>query len=167
VADDGFSALKVIRDRPPSTILSDLDMPGMSGFELLSVVRRRFPEIRVIAMSASFSGREVPSGVAADAFYQKGNDLEDLLDVLQATPRGEQLCRNPNATAMPMWIPKNGHDPTGTPYVTVTCPECLRTFPQTLDESDFPIHETGCIYCASRVRYAIVQPEASYWNAVA
>jgi CheY-like chemotaxis protein len=35
-------------------------MPGMSGFELLSVVRRRFPSIRVIAMSSAFSGVDLP-----------------------------------------------------------------------------------------------------------
>ncbi|MGA8162717.1 MAG: response regulator, partial [Acidobacteriaceae bacterium] len=50
-APNGFSALNAIRDEIPDIILSDLFMPGMSGFELLSVVRRRFPSIRVVAMS--------------------------------------------------------------------------------------------------------------------
>jgi CheY-like chemotaxis protein len=71
-AQDGFSALVEIRKDVPDIILSDLNMPGMSGFELLSVVRRRFPSIRVIAMSGAFSGDEMPSGVDADAFYPKG-----------------------------------------------------------------------------------------------
>ena len=44
-AEDGFSALLEIRKQIPDMILSDLNMPGMSGFELLSVVRRRFPAI--------------------------------------------------------------------------------------------------------------------------
>jgi CheY-like chemotaxis protein len=30
-ASDGFSALALIRDRVPGVLLSDLDMPGMSG----------------------------------------------------------------------------------------------------------------------------------------
>jgi CheY-like chemotaxis protein len=51
---DGFSALFEIRQELPDIILSDLNMPGMSGFELLSVVRRRFPAIQVIAMSGGF-----------------------------------------------------------------------------------------------------------------
>ena len=41
-AEDGFSALAEIRNEIPNIILSDLNMPGMSGFEFLSVVRRRF-----------------------------------------------------------------------------------------------------------------------------
>ena len=63
-AEDGFSALIEIRKEIPDTILSDLNMPRMSGFEFLSVVRRRFPAIPVIAMSGAFSGDEVPSGVS-------------------------------------------------------------------------------------------------------
>ena len=53
-AEDGFSALAEIRKEVPDILLSDLNMPRMSGFELLSVVRRRFPSIRTIAMSGAF-----------------------------------------------------------------------------------------------------------------
>jgi CheY-like chemotaxis protein len=43
--EDGFSGLREIRRDIPDVIISDLEMPGMSGFEFLSVVRRRFPGI--------------------------------------------------------------------------------------------------------------------------
>src|SRR6185437_1194408 len=64
-AADGFAALEEIRKEVPDVLLSDLNMPGMSGFELLSVVRRRLPEIYVVAISAAFSGDTVPNGIAA------------------------------------------------------------------------------------------------------
>ena len=56
-AEDGSSALFEIRQEVPDIILSDLNMPRMSGCEFLSLVRRRFPAIRVIAMSGAFSRR--------------------------------------------------------------------------------------------------------------
>lgn len=57
---DGFSALTEIRREAPDLIISDLNMPRVFGFELLSVVRRRFPAIPVIAMSGAYSGDGVP-----------------------------------------------------------------------------------------------------------
>jgi CheY-like chemotaxis protein len=49
--EGGFSALAELRHQLPDILVSDLKMPDMSGLELLSVVRRRFPVIRTIAMS--------------------------------------------------------------------------------------------------------------------
>lgn len=44
-------------------------MPGMSGFELLSVIRRRFPHISTVAMSGAYAGNELRFGVIADGFF--------------------------------------------------------------------------------------------------
>ncbi|MBB6143786.1 CheY-like chemotaxis protein [Silvibacterium bohemicum] len=156
-AEDGFSALVEMRNELPDVLISDLNMPGMSGFEFLSVVRRRFPAIQVIAMSGAFSGDSVPLGVAADVFYEKGSNPGTLLETVQAMAQMERSSiQHPNTPA-PIWIPKNGHDPTGAEYVMVTCPECLRTFPQVLDDAAHPICETGCAHCCSLIHYAIVQ----------
>ena len=78
LAVGGVSALLEIEREIPDILLSDLHMPGMSGFELLIVVRQRYPTIHTIAMSGAFSGNEVPSGVAADAYYNKGSSLGAL-----------------------------------------------------------------------------------------
>jgi CheY-like chemotaxis protein len=157
-AEDGFSALDQIRMEMPDILLSDLNMPGMSGFELLSVVRRRFPAIQVIAMSGALSGEAVPAGIVADAFYEKGSSPGALVEIVRAMAQTDRSSvRHPSAPA-PIWIPKNGHDPAGEEYVLVTCPECLRTFPQVLGEAGRPIRETSCVHCFSRIHYAIVQP---------
>lgn len=81
-AEDGLSALLDIENAVPDVLLSDLNMPIMSGFDLLVEVRRRFPAIRVIAMSGAFSGVEIPNGVAADAFYEKGTNIASLLGIM-------------------------------------------------------------------------------------
>lgn len=157
-AEDGFSALAEIRREVPEIILSDLNMPGMSGFELLSVVRHRFPAIRVIAMSGAFSGDSVQPGVAADAFYEKASGLGSLLRIVEimAHPERESTPSHPRTLA-PAWIPKNGHDPNGEEYVTISCPDCLRTFPQVHGEAVGLIYRTECIYCGRLIHYAIIQ----------
>src|SRR2546423_1196617 len=76
----GFDALLQMKRVLPSIVISDLNMPQMSGFEFLSVVRRRFPKISVIAMSGAYhSGDAVPGGVIADAFYGKGQSSPEAL----------------------------------------------------------------------------------------
>ena len=47
-ANNGFDALLQLKRKLPAIVLSDLNMPQMSGFELLSVVRRRFPQIPLL-----------------------------------------------------------------------------------------------------------------------
>jgi CheY-like chemotaxis protein len=83
-AENGISALAEMRMEIPDMIISDLNMPGMSGFEFLSAVRCRFPAIPLIAMSGAFYGDEVPFGVAADAFYQKGDGVRSLLEIMES-----------------------------------------------------------------------------------
>jgi CheY-like chemotaxis protein len=82
-AEDGFRALSQLRKKLPDVVLSDLDMPGMSGFELLSVVRRRFPQISTVAMSGAYVGSELPFGVVADGFFAKGGQSKNLLRTIQ------------------------------------------------------------------------------------
>src|SRR3954447_13182362 len=53
-AQHGFEALLQLKRETPDVIISDLNMPQMSGFEFLSVVRRRFPEIPVVAVSGAY-----------------------------------------------------------------------------------------------------------------
>ena len=92
-AADGVSALAEITSRMPDVLVSDLNMPRMSGFELLSLVRRQFPEIPLIAMSGAFSGKQVPTGVSADAFYEKAAHPVFLVHLVNAMTGHRQARR--------------------------------------------------------------------------
>jgi CheY-like chemotaxis protein len=157
-AADGFSALLEIRQEAPDILVSDLNMPGMSGFELLSVVRRRYPAIKVIAMSGAFSGDEVPSGVAADSFYQKGSSIGSLLRIMESLPQSKRIPPRQPDPSEPIWIQSVAYDSSGKAHVTIACPECLRTFTQSLDDSACLLRETNCINCHYSIHYAILQP---------
>ena len=55
-------ALEVVRDRPPDCLVSDYDMPGLNGVELLQRVRDERPELPFILFTGKGS-----EGVASDA----------------------------------------------------------------------------------------------------
>jgi excisionase family DNA binding protein len=54
LARDGFEALLLIGDLRPDTIVTDLDMPGMDGFRLVSALRadRRCQATHIVVVSA-------------------------------------------------------------------------------------------------------------------
>jgi two-component system, NtrC family, response regulator AtoC len=51
-ADSAEQALGRLGEPPPDIILSDVRMPGMSGLELLELLRERLPSVDVILMTA-------------------------------------------------------------------------------------------------------------------
>jgi CheY-like chemotaxis protein len=159
LATNGFDALLQLKRSLPAILLSDLNMPQMSGFELLSVVRRRFPQISVIAMSGAYhSGDAVPGGVIADAFYSKGqSNPQALLRTVAGLIRTSVAhAVDHERESAPVWIPRNGKDSHGIPYVVLTCTDCLRSFPLSVITEDLQkIQETPCLFCPNTVRYII------------
>jgi CheY-like chemotaxis protein len=156
-AEDGFAALEEIRKVTPDILLSDLNMPRMSGFELLSVVRRKLPEIYVIASSGAFSGDRVPNGIAADAFHEKATGLPGLFEMVKTAARVEHVRAGTSAST-PIWISPFRRDESYDGQVLISCPECLRSFSLAVGAADFVIHETSCVYCDTVIHYATVQP---------
>jgi CheY-like chemotaxis protein len=157
-AEDGFAALEAIHDWMPDVLLSDLNMPGMSGFELLSIVRRRLPEIYVIATSGAYSGKFVPPGVAADAFYEKATGMRTLLELLKTAQTMEQPPVRTNGATAPIWISRAECEPAGGPNLVVNCPYCMRNSTQRCAETLLTVHETQCLNCKATIYYAMIRP---------
>ncbi len=90
-AKDGLDGLAALKEWHPDLIISDLHMPNMNGFEFLSVVRQRFPNLPVIVISGEFSDADVPSSVLADAFFEKseytpGQLIARIADLTRKAP---------------------------------------------------------------------------------
>jgi DNA-binding response OmpR family regulator len=159
VAKDGFDALAQMRGALPDLIVTDLKMPNMSGFEFLSVVRRRFPQIPTIAISGEFHPPIETLGVLADAFFAKPHMTEELFAKV-----GELLRDAPPRPAIkkdraPVWVPRNGD------YYVITCPDCLRSFsiPAEKDVRERrELRTLECIFCNAQVHFIVEEkPEAS------
>ena len=78
-AENGASALLHLNRVLPDLIVTDLNMPHMSGVELISHVRSSHPSVSIVAMSGDYQGDAVPASLLADRFYPKGQNLEHLL----------------------------------------------------------------------------------------
>lgn len=148
VAEDGYSALRKAQQTLPDMIITDLRMPNMNGFELLSVIRTRFPQLPTIAISGEFvSVHEEP---LADAFFQKGHyEMAEFLGTivhLLNAPRRSQ----PRSHSSTMWTPIKDAP------VMLTCAECLRSFPVEPCENPEQLKELDCIFCGTRLKVQLV-----------
>ena len=52
VSAGGIEALREMAETAFDVLVTDLVMPGMDGLELIGEVRRRHPDVRIVAMSA-------------------------------------------------------------------------------------------------------------------
>lgn len=100
---------------------------------------------------------QVPGGVTADAFYAKGQHHAELLrNVAELIRTTEARAMNHHRQSAPVWIPRNGKDSNGVPFIVLTCTECLRSFPlSVMREEVQEIQETPCLFCTTPVRYII------------
>lgn len=154
-AEDGFAALGMIRSAVPDILLSDLNMPGMSGFELLSVVRRLYPQIHVIATSGAYSGNTVPRGIAADGFHEKASGMASLFELMDMAALLGHASFFSHRIPTPLWIDLDSRMPFESHHVLLNCPACLRPFRQTVEEINAEIREANCLFCGGKVDYAI------------
>ena len=159
-AQNGFEALQIIKREAPRLLLCDLDMPDMCGREFLTIVRRRFPQIAVIAMSGSFDGDPALEGVMADAFYIKGQRKPS--ELFQTAAELIQRADRREAERTLVWARRISIDTNGTSFALVTCTECLRSFTVAAASQDIRVvHEARCIFCKSEIQYISEKHDAN------
>ena len=100
-ARDGLRGVEVARDALPEVILMDINLPGMSGFDAMKILRDdpATAHIPVIALSANAMARDIEKGLAAGFFRYltkpiKVADFMDTLDAALAFAKAESAREN-------------------------------------------------------------------------
>ena len=89
VARDGETAVERFQSETPDLVLLDLMLPALDGFQVLSIIRRKDPEIPVLILSARDTEREKITGLnlGADDYITKPFALPELLARINAALR--------------------------------------------------------------------------------
>jgi two-component system, NarL family, nitrate/nitrite response regulator NarL len=87
-AEDAFTLALAVR---PEVLLLDIDLPGMSGLQMLDELAPRLPETRIVVLTVSDSERDMIEAMARGAAGYLTKDLspEALLRTLRGLRRGE------------------------------------------------------------------------------
>ncbi len=88
-ADAGARAIALLESEPFNLLLVDLRMPTMDGFQVLAIVRRKFPTLRVVVMTAAedeqFRARSYAMGI--DLYMEKpktGKEIINFVDCIES-----------------------------------------------------------------------------------
>lgn len=119
-AGDGSEAMRLIEEVTPNVILLDLQMPGLSGFEVLDQTAAKFPAIKVIVLSVhdaeEYAQRALRAGAAG--YLPKSAASTELERAIDQVMRGEQyLPTTPTQTA---FIESGSSGPPATPQLELT-----------------------------------------------
>ena len=96
-ADDGEQAIALYQQLQPDLVLMDVRMPGKSGPEATTQIRRLSDGARVLILSAFDGDEEIHSALAAGAqgYVLKSATGEELIPAIRAVAAGKR------------WIPTN------------------------------------------------------------
>ncbi|GAB2525467.1 UvrY/SirA/GacA family response regulator transcription factor [Microbulbifer agarilyticus] len=112
-AKSGEDAIAFVRETPVDVVLMDVRMPGMGGLEATRKLIARFPQSRVIAVSALdddlFPSRLIQAG--AKGYVTKGADLEEMVRAIRSVVAGETFISSSMATKLALRSVSGGSSP--------------------------------------------------------
>lgn len=78
--DNGFDALEALGKKPYNFLLSDIQMPGMSGLELIKRTKAKYPDVIIIAMTGYIEDHTNVDvlGLGAIDFIKKPFSIKEL-----------------------------------------------------------------------------------------
>ena len=82
-AANGREALSSISSEEPALVLLDLQMPVMSGWEVINTLREAQTTIPIVLMTAGFRAQAEAERCHADGFLPKPFNLDDLVQVVE------------------------------------------------------------------------------------
>ncbi len=89
IVSDGVAALNTIQKLPPDLIILDLGLPNMTGEAVCSEIRKKFPTLRIIILTAKDSINDIVQGldIGADDYMTKPFVSDELIARIKARLR--------------------------------------------------------------------------------
>lgn len=91
-ADDGQQAIEVTERLQPDVVLMDISMPNMSGIEATAVVRKKFPNVKILVLTMHEREDFVMKILRADAhgYLLKSARTNELVNAIKMVHDGER-----------------------------------------------------------------------------
>lgn len=92
-ASTGYEAIRLADIHEPYIILSDIQLPGVTGLKIARILKKQHPSTHIIMVSMHIDDDRLFDAVraGASAFLSKDIEAQELLDVISRVSNGEQL----------------------------------------------------------------------------
>lgn len=92
-ANDGEALIDIVRKKKPQIVLTDIKMPKIDGIAATNIIKKEFPEIKVIAFTMFNQEEAVSQMIAAGAsgYLLKDSPLEEVLNAIKTVAAGENF----------------------------------------------------------------------------
>jgi DNA-binding NarL/FixJ family response regulator len=90
-AEDGAQAVRLVEQDAPDVVLMDLLMPVMDGIAATAEIKRRFPDVEVVALTSFIEEERVTAALEAGAtgYLLKDADADDVAVAIRRAHAGE------------------------------------------------------------------------------
>jgi DNA-binding NarL/FixJ family response regulator len=92
-ASTGYEAIRLADIHEPHIILSDIQLPGVTGLKIARILKKQHPTSQIIIVSMHVDDDRLFDAVraGASAFLSKDIEAQELLDAIARVADGEQL----------------------------------------------------------------------------
>lgn len=90
---DGGEGVEQCLQLAPDLVIVDIQLPEVNGLEILHLLKRKFPNVKILVFTGKTSPQTVKIAVRgnADGFVNKISGLEELEKAIRAVEKDEQF----------------------------------------------------------------------------
>jgi DNA-binding NarL/FixJ family response regulator len=88
---DGLELLELLKEATPQMVILDIAMPNLQGIEVAKIIKRDYPEIKVLILTMHKSKEHLHHAISAGVagYLLKENTYNDLLTAINAIQNGQ------------------------------------------------------------------------------
>ncbi|MDD2335932.1 MAG: response regulator transcription factor [Geobacteraceae bacterium] len=92
-SDNGFDAIEKIKVLVPDVALLDIDMPGLSGTAAIRVLRKIFPDMKILVLSTYNDDKYIREAMSAGAngYILKTANIDNLVEIIISVKEGREI----------------------------------------------------------------------------
>ena len=89
---NGHDALRGALESKPEMVIVDIRLPEVNGLEILSILKRKLPECKVLIFTATVNPHTIRTALqgGTDGFVEKAEGLQGLKNGIEAIKQGKR-----------------------------------------------------------------------------